>query len=278
MQRPEYSLRLLTILTLLMTWPTTSLCSSTQSLLTSPVKIRNATIADADRITTIIQEAFQNSSDTQYVYQFMDDHPQHYFNCVLGRVNSVLHDPDMMVQVALLPDNSAPHNLVPAGVAFWDFPAVWSRGPSSPAALNRRFLPSLSAIATLDLPEACIPILNITRAIDYDHQITMAQRKYLDQPYPPSHQYYLDTLATHPDYQRRGAGGALVTSGLDFADQIRHPDDNLTATLMATQAGEPLYLHLGWDSLENFTVTSLDELDGGGKEVWVFDAMKYDLG
>lgn len=277
MQPTDLPIRLLTILVLLMIWPTTSLCSL-QSLLTTPVEIRNATIADAERITTIVQQAFHDSSDTKYVYQFMDQHPQHYFNCVLGRVSDVLHDPDMMVQVALLPDNSPPHDLVPAGVAFWDFPSVWSRGPSSLATLNGLFLPSLNAITTMDLPEACIPILNITRAIDFDHQITMAQRKYLNQPYPPSHQYYLDTLATHPDYQRRGAGGALVTSGLDFADQIRSPDDNLTATLMATQAGEPLYLHLGWDSLKNFTVTGLDVLDGGSREVWVFDAMKYDLG
>ncbi|RVX74472.1 hypothetical protein B0A52_01598 [Exophiala mesophila] len=279
MHRPEVSFRSLTILVLmLMNWPSTSICSVQTPLITA-VQIRNATMADATRITTIVQEAFHDSPETQYVYQFMDQHPHDYFNCVFGHVKSVLHDPTMMVQIALLPDNNAPHRLVPAAVAFWEFPTAWSHASSSSSLkmLNGLFLPSLTDVDTLEVPEACLAILNFTRLIDFDHQLTTAKRQYLDQPYPPSHQFYLDTLGTLPDYQRRGAGGALVRSGLDFAKETMGQDDNVTATLIATPAGEPLYLHLGWDSLKNFTVTSLDRLDGGGKEEWVFDVMKYDL-
>ena len=65
--------------------------------------------------------------------------------------------------------------------------------------------------------------------------------------HPPSHftviRWYvltrgtdLDTLAAHPDYQRRGAGSMLLQWGCDMADK-----DGVALYVDASKAGAPLY-------------------------------------
>lgn len=255
---------------LLLVWATlsTTAVSAHQSPLNSPINIRNATVDDAEAITAIIQAAFHDAPDNKYVYQFMDEHPRHMFKCILDGVGNKLHDPRIMAHVALLPNSSAPHDLVPAAVALWVLPSV------SHQSLRMNGPPYLS-LSTLAPPPACLPTLNITRAIDFDHQFTTAWHRYLNDVYPTKQQFYLATLATHPEFQRRGAGGALVTSGLAFAEGA-YGKKNVTATLIATEVGEPLYLHLAWESIKNFTVESLDVIKGY-REGWRFDVMKYDI-
>ncbi|KAI8714835.1 N-acetyltransferase domain-containing protein [Fusarium sp. LHS14.1] len=53
--------------------------------------------------------------------------------------------------------------------------------------------------------------------------------------------YDLDTLATHPDYQRRGAGSMLMKWGCDLADKNR-----VGAYVDASKAGAPLYERFGF--------------------------------
>ncbi|KFY26987.1 hypothetical protein V491_01093 [Pseudogymnoascus sp. VKM F-3775] len=53
--------------------------------------------------------------------------------------------------------------------------------------------------------------------------------------------YYLDTLGTHPDYQRRGAGSMLVKWGCDLADK-----DGVSAYVDASKKGLPLYKKYGF--------------------------------
>ncbi|KAI8657972.1 N-acetyltransferase domain-containing protein [Fusarium keratoplasticum] len=53
--------------------------------------------------------------------------------------------------------------------------------------------------------------------------------------------YYLDTLATHPDYQRRGAGSMLMKWGCDLADK-----NGVGAYVDASKAGAPLYERFGF--------------------------------
>lgn len=51
----------------------------------------------------------------------------------------------------------------------------------------------------------------------------------------------LDTLATHPDYQRRGAGSMLVGWGCELADK-----HGVAAYVDASRAGAPLYQRFGF--------------------------------
>ncbi|OBT78897.1 hypothetical protein VF21_02818 [Pseudogymnoascus sp. 05NY08] len=53
--------------------------------------------------------------------------------------------------------------------------------------------------------------------------------------------YYLDTVATHPDYQKRGAGAMLVKWGCDLADE-----NDVASYVDASKAGAPLYKKYGF--------------------------------
>lgn len=51
----------------------------------------------------------------------------------------------------------------------------------------------------------------------------------------------LDTVATHPDYQRCGAGSMLVKWGCDIADS-----EGVSAYVDASKDGAPLYAKFGF--------------------------------
>lgn len=51
----------------------------------------------------------------------------------------------------------------------------------------------------------------------------------------------LDTLATHPDYQRQGAGSMLLKWGCDVADR-----DGVGAYVDGSKDGAPLYSKFGF--------------------------------
>ncbi|KAK1985998.1 acetyltransferase [Colletotrichum cereale] len=53
--------------------------------------------------------------------------------------------------------------------------------------------------------------------------------------------YYLDTLVTHPDYQRRGAGSMLLKWGCELADE-----NGVGAYVDASKAGKGLYERFGF--------------------------------
>ncbi|KAI7764156.1 hypothetical protein LZL87_006538 [Fusarium oxysporum] len=53
--------------------------------------------------------------------------------------------------------------------------------------------------------------------------------------------YYLDTLVTHPDYQRCGAGSMLMKFGCDLADK-----DGVAAYVDASKSGAGLYKRFGF--------------------------------
>ncbi|KAL4932398.1 GNAT family N-acetyltransferase [Aspergillus undulatus] len=65
--------------------------------------------------------------------------------------------------------------------------------------------------------------------------------------YPPWHadmpaaDMILDTLATHPDYQRRGAGSMLLQWGCGLADE-----DSVALYVDASKAGASLYQRFGF--------------------------------
>ncbi|KAJ5708708.1 acetyltransferase [Penicillium malachiteum] len=60
-------------------------------------------------------------------------------------------------------------------------------------------------------------------------------------PYTNDVRIDLDTLATHPDYQRRGCGSRLVQWGCDLADT-----EEVSAYVDASKAGAPLYAKHGF--------------------------------
>jgi GNAT superfamily N-acetyltransferase len=70
--------------------------------------------------------------------------------------------------------------------------------------------------------------------------------------------WVLDTLVTHPDHHRRGAGGLLLRWGCDKADEA-----GTETYLEASEMGEPLYRRYGFEPVENI---ALDLRNWGGPE------------
>lgn len=239
--------------------------SATQQPLSSSLSLRNATISDTEAITRTLIDAFHDSPYLKYAYQFMDKYPKDYHDCMYETIHAALSTPGILAEVALLPNISHPHEPAPIAVALWVLPTAWN------LADNRAF-PSFSL---LQLTKCSNRYINSTRFVDLLKQFDSAKEDYLDGVYAHQNQLYLDSLATHPDYQRRGAGSALVRSGVRFGKNL-YKDENVTATLIATEAGDPLYQYLGWTSIRNFTVRSLDAIEGS-REEWRFDVMKYEL-
>lgn len=70
--------------------------------------------------------------------------------------------------------------------------------------------------------------------------------------------WVLETLVTHPDHHRRGAGGLLLKWGCDKADEA-----SMETYLEASGMGEPLYRKYGFEPVENI---ALDLRSWGGPE------------
>ena len=246
--------------------------ASKQHILSSKLLVRNATVSDAAGVTTVILAAFDHTPQFQYMYQFQDDYPEEHFNCTYTEMLKFFDLPSGvgLMEVVDMPRKEPPHDMIPVAVAVWVLPSQLESEES---------LPLLSPLGLLTATTKCSHRdLNLTRFNDFQRQFNRKKRRYLDDLYGRPggpNQLYLNTLGTHPDYQRRGAGGALVRSGLQFG-AYKYSDTNVTATLIATAAGEPVYEQLGWDSLKHFTVKSLDNTNGT-KEEWKYDVMKYDF-
>ncbi|KAH7317753.1 hypothetical protein BKA65DRAFT_515117 [Rhexocercosporidium sp. MPI-PUGE-AT-0058] len=60
---------------------------------------------------------------------------------------------------------------------------------------------------------------------------------------------HMTRLATKPEYQRHGIGGALSQWGLDVAQK-----HNLLVGLFSTLVARPLYGHLGFETLKEIIV------------------------
>jgi ribosomal protein S18 acetylase RimI-like enzyme len=196
--------------------------------------IRNATISDAKAITNIVSSAFHDSPHWKYVYQFMENFPEEHFNCMYREALQVIPHPDIITQVVILPNNTYPYEMIPVASAIWVLPTAFNKSSG-----ETHFIPSL--FNPLSRTKCKHRDLNLTRAEDYRAQSDAAEEEYLNSVYARRNQLYLHSLATHPDYQRRGAAGALLTSGLQIGKDA-YSTKNVTATLIATEAGEPVYL------------------------------------
>ena len=75
----------------------------------------------------------------------------------------------------------------------------------------------------------------------------------------------LRLLVTHPDYQRRGAGGKLVKWGIEKAKE-----DNLAITLFASSTGGHLYRKLGFRGLGVIKIQVDGEIESVSKGLMAY--------
>ena len=76
---------------------------------------------------------------------------------------------------------------------------------------------------------------SLARMKAYRAEIGVAKDVLFDRKYGAENHFYLGLLATHPSFQRRGAGSALVRWGLDKAKRM-----GWTVTLFSSPMGESL--------------------------------------
>ena len=94
--------------------------------------------------------------------------------------------------------------------------------------------------------------------------MTKAKAKFFDVPL--SHQYLqLQILATHPDFQRQGAGSALCDWGLQVSQLT-----GLAVSVFASPMGRLLYGHLGFRQVGSVKIKAQGE-----KEYVIVAAMVY---
>lgn len=252
-----------------------------QPLISQQPLLRNATLDDADDITSVVIAAFSPTPAWQYIYQFHKSKPNEHHRCVRDGIMQVVAEPEFHIEVIEAPaDVKGELNVVAA--AAWrpnfseDAMGVFVSRVASKYRIIALFQMSLFRLWELGrngkgwadkTKEHCEHRdMNLTRALPFAHASTIALKKYIEEPFGPT-QLYLDMIAVHPDYQLHGAGTRLVSRGVE-----RGRRDGVNVTLAALPTSEGFYAHIGWRSWSNFTIEGVD-----GDREFRYDVMAYDF-
>ncbi|KZM26858.1 uncharacterized protein EKO05_0011432 [Ascochyta rabiei] len=216
-----------------------------QQVLGPQGRLRNASLADADNIATIVIAAFEPLPSWQYLYYFRHSFPQAHRECVRFGITQMLSHPDSKTEVIEAPHGS---KIPLVAVAAWR-QSHFAHGP-----------------VLRNAPEGCFKSMNITRAIDWERKFNAAEREFVQDVFGKQ-QVYLFELATHPDYQSKGAGTRLVEIGVE-----RGRREGVNVTLIAQPTAEGFYLKRGFKEIRNISIESVDR-----NEEFEFNVMAYDL-
>ena len=104
----------------------------------------------------------------------------------------------------------------------------------------------------------------MTRALDFVRQFNAAEHKYVFDVFGET-QIYLYELATHPDYQLKGAGTRLIERGVENGRR-----GNVNVTLVAQPSAEGFYFKKGFLEMKNFSVNSVD-----GDQTFWYNVMSH---
>lgn len=232
----------------------------------SEIKIRPATELDLDDIVTVLVDAFSPGPLYRYLFPQFDKFKERYWQCTreeLGRqfanipanvfVNVIAVPVGGRTEAGMMPRNR--HERV-VDVAIWNI-----LEPDEDTLQSHRASPLESYLRG----SSCEKHIgaNLTRAAHYSKQFSAAEERYVDN-YPGT-QVYLNILATHPNWDGQGFGAAQCHWGMAMASEMGRP-----TTLLATPAGWPLYDSLGFESVANITIKTLDSFD----DLW-FEYMRY---
>lgn len=93
------------------------------------------------------------------------------------------------------------------------------------------------------------------RIAAWKHTTKTAKANFFDKSYGRNH-FQLQILATHPEFQRRGAGTALCQDGVHMATQL-----GMNISVFASPMGYRLYSSLGFKPLATIAVQTEDECE-----------------
>ena len=246
---------------------------------------RDIQLKDLPAVTTILVEAFSPSAAWHYLMPDLQHHKSEVWACMheqvehAWRTRNTTRTFGKVITVVPPPSSSSNSNTekeeenqeedddeIPVSFSLWSVRHRDDLSASPSTTTNPlSILPSI--LTTCALP----PGTNLTRAADFNDQNAAIEREYFTRPY--AHQFYLALLATHPSWDGHGFGARHVqwgqersrTLSLEFSLEPKMP-----VTLLASPAGYPLYDSLGFESVENATISMLDGLG----ELW-FEVMRW---
>jgi len=233
------------------------------------MELRAATVADLDDLATIACRAMPMDPQWNYRFPKREQFPDEHFSCTRAGYATMLEETGVLINVMTLPvkdQNSGETVKRPIALAVWeleghdpeqkDYSAIAAGTfccgiPSISASISSTTLPLIRRLRSTLLPAGndnkpnndCTqrPDADPRRMKAFDDALIAAKKSYFDRVYGPN-QLHLRILATHPDFQRRGAGSTLCRWGMQRATSARVP-----VTLFSSPMGQQLYSFLGFD-------------------------------
>lgn len=182
--------------------------------------LRPATPADAHQIVDIYFSAFSQDAISLLCFPRTDAVRAFWLNMITDE----------------LADPTAQFVCVTAGDSVVAF-AQWNP-PSKPAPIDLPTWPADTDVALAN---------SFFGGLFSSHERLMGRRPH----------WYLELVATRPEFQGKGAAGMLLRWGLEQADR-----DGVEVYLEASPEGKPIYEHFGFGELESMVI----DLEGKGLE------------
>lgn len=219
-----------------------------------PIVLRNGTLADLDSILDIGLAAMPMDPQWNYRFPHRQAYPQDQRDATRERYREFLENSDGRWSVTVAEMFGSKSGIL---VAF----AVWD-------------IDNLREKTTVPKPQGTQQRKSAKRSRRDGDQIRMqawtrilhdAKSRHFEQRFG-TQQFQLQILATHPGFQRLGAGSLLVRDGITVAEAA-----NRAISVFASPMGERLYASLGFKRIESVVVQVEDEL-----EFVTVEAMAYE--
>ncbi|TGZ85712.1 acyl-CoA N-acyltransferase [Ascodesmis nigricans] len=196
------------------------------------MRTRIATLADAEVIAEVQCAAFMEDRLFVTIYPHRKDYPEDFQRARAELTRQRLLDPNMITFVA---EDEETGRM--AGIAMWK-----KLNSSEPVNPHNGVLMDLERVLE-NASQKVSRVLRRNRAEDPSKLklvygvMDAGKTKYVkDQT-----TWYLNILAVHPDFQKRGVGKTLCRRGMELAEK-----DGIPTYLEASAQGEGMYRNLGW--------------------------------
>lgn len=229
------------------------LAPSTSS--TNPIVLRAASILDLDVMVSIALAAMPLDPQWDYRFPHRRSYPEDTWLFTRRRYREFLENNRrwwvVLAELAATPQGK-PGNRVdhPKAIAFaiWDITHV-TQGPHS-------LLKACSRQTGAAPPSTCPRRDASGKRLEAWSQILGSSSRTLFEDRFGKDHFQLQILATHPGFQRLGAGTALCKEGIAVAESL-----GKTITVFASPMGKRLYTRLGFQSLATVIVKADGEED-----------------
>ena len=213
--------------------------------------LRHGTLSDLETILHIGLTAMPMDPQWNYRFPHRRAFPQDQRDATRRRYREFLED-ERRYSVWIAEALGA-GGLVPVAFAVWDISNLTggaSRAPKAP---------------TLSTTQSVRRDAEPKRMRAWKQILQEAKAQYFLSEYG-SRQIQLQILATHPKYQRLGAGSRLVNEGIRFAEA-----SSKAISVFASPMGRRLYSKLGFKTITSITVQAGDETEYVSVEAMVYE-------